>query len=198
MSVVGASLEDMAAARERGRRLLDDANAEVARLKAPLDAAVERRSELKRQLDYLDAAMETAKREHLIHRAVAELGIETEEPVVVLAKQWSGERAPRRYELVALTPDGKIGLYCYRPPRSHRYLGKTWAIRAEHVPEGIERVPGRDRQTDRNEEKAGLAAWETRGRGDYGDGSGSPKNRPAPDGSRWRWLKVGDQEELTA
>lgn len=41
-----------------------------------------------------------------------------------------------------------------------------------------------------------LYAWESRGRGEYGSGSGSLKPLPSPTGGTWRWLKVKEQAEL--
>lgn len=197
--MIVASLEEMAAARERGRQQLAEMDAHVARLRAPYDAAVKERTRLRKALDLVEAAMETSRRQYLIERALSERGFETEDPPVVLARAWVGERAPRRYEIVAVSAGG-VALYLYRPPRSHRYEGQAWAVLAEHVPAGATDGdrPGIERRTDRSEEEAGLAAWETRGRGDFGEGSGSAKQKPPPDGGRWRWLRVREQEELPA
>lgn len=197
--LVVASLEEMAAARERGRQQLAEMDAKVAELRAPLDEALAERARLRKAVALVEAAMESSRRQYVIERAMAEQGFETEDPPIMLVRQWMGERAPRRYELAAVDADG-VGLYLYRPDRSHRYLGKTWAILAKHVPAGATENdrPGIERRTDRTEEEAGLHAWETRGRGDFGDGSGSVKQKPPPGGGRWRWLKVRDQEELSA
>jgi uncharacterized protein YukE len=44
---------------------------------------------------------------------------------------------------------------------------------------------------------ADLYAWESRGRGDFGVGSGALKPLPAPSGGgKWRWLRVREQAEL--
>lgn len=43
-----------------------------------------------------------------------------------------------------------------------------------------------------------LVRWEDRGSGAFGAGTGSLRPQAPPEGGKWRWLKVREQEELTA
>jgi hypothetical protein len=217
--VVPTSLAEVAESRERWRAEIEAAEVEVEETKAPYLRAVARLENARRELQRTELALNTAKRMHLIGQAVEALGVQTDEPPVVLAKRWEGETVPRVYELVALGSNGE-GLYRHVPSRSHRYEGKAHAIRARWVPEEVKRVQVQDKSVRLSEREAALQAlglrrsaalevrpvhgtpdlwyWQERGRGDFGDGSGSLKPTPPPSGGRWRWLKVNEQQELPA
>lgn len=208
------TLEQVAAAREEWRAAVASAQAALDHARGPYEAARGRLGNAQRELARTELALATAKRAHFIAAAVRDTGIETDDPPVMLAQRWTGEALPRVYELVALSREG-VGLYAWRPERSHRYEGKTHAIRAEHVPEALRAVATVDSYSER---VAGLAAagfgngatcdigpvhntpelwmWQQRGRGDFGAGSGAMKPSAPPDRGRWRWLKVTEQHEL--
>lgn len=207
------TLEEVAAAREEWRAAVERARERVEELKAPYHAAFAELARAETELARTELALGTAKRSHFIAAAVEALGVETSDPPAVILPQTHG--LPKVYELTAIGADG-TGLYLSRPERSHRYQGKSWALRMEHVPEAVREIVavelgyGAKAQAIRElgySASAGgeirpvhgsdeLMEWQERGKGDFGDGSGSMKPVRPPSGGRWRWLKVQEQSEL--
>lgn len=188
------TLEEMAAARERGRVQLGEARVEVERLKAPYLAAVGKAAKLRDALELIEAGMDDAKRRHVISRALEEAGVETTHPLTVTVTR--GGRTVERYDLVAVGPEG-TGLCLHTPKRSHRYQGKEFARswrendrEQEHFrdSEGVRVVGGAEPRLvewmQRNSRAGGFAA--------------ARRPKAPPEGGKWRWLKVREQEELTA
>jgi hypothetical protein len=183
------TLEEMAQALERGRQQLAEAEAEAERLKRPYHAALAHLADVRKAVELIELGMETAKRAHLIERAIEEAaGAPIDAPPVVMVQTTF---SVDRFELVAVGPEG-TPLYLHTPKRSHRYHGKSYAVAAV---EGREK-PSRDAHTSKAMEEAGLMSWQERGKGQWGDGSGSIKPVAPPEGGKWRWLKVREQELL--
>lgn len=185
------TLEEAAKARIEAVAEREAAQVALDELRPGYDAAVRRVKDAERRVKRLDQGMEGVRKAYAAEMALRELGIETDEPLFVVVEAHFESELPRVWHLVAVAGDG-TGLYLSTPRRSHRYDGKRWAIRFERAPEGT--APERfERMRD-----AGLVYWDERGRGAWGAGSGSIKAKRAPDGGRWRHLKLREQAALPA
>lgn len=183
------SLEEMARMRQAAVEELDKAREAVDDVKPIYELAIDWRSDAHDRVKLIDLAMDTAKREHAIRRALSEQAIDYAGPAVVVTERYSSFAGhPDPYLLVAVGPEG-TGLYLLKPRRPGRWGGKAYARlqRDGDEPERFERM--RD---------AGLVYWQERGRGEFGEGTGATKPKSPPEGGRWRWLKVREQEELTS
>lgn len=220
------TLEQVAAEREKVRRRLERSRELVALLTPDYEEARRNVREDEGALARVELALRTAKRAHLIAAAVEALGIETDDPPIIVVSQ--RVYLPDVFELAAVT-DGGVGLYLRRAQRQGRGGGKTHALRTVHVPQAVlgvlaeqaaltkvlgvnngERIALRERLGELTSPTAvyevghvhgseELVSWQDRGKGDFGAGSGARKPLPPPGGGRWRWLKVADgQAELAA
>lgn len=192
MSVV-PTVEAMALAIQREREQLDEARARVEELKGPYEDAVAKRNRHAASVKAMETAMEIAKRAHMIERALVEAGIEYEGPRVVAAPVYRGHHF---YFLVAVAQGG-TGLYLYTPERSHRHHAKEHAVLAERLDDLAVEHPTHFGVHLRDASPA-LRPWEARGRGEWGAGSGAMRPQAPPEGGRWRWLKLREQEALPA
>lgn len=192
------TLEEMAQVIAERRREHETALARLAELTPAYDAARDKVRDIARSIRELERAMGGSKRAHAIERALAEAGIVFEGPRLVAVKAHDGHRW---YALVAVGSAG-TGLYLYTPDRSHRYEGKTHAVLRERaVAHGFDPEAPTPHYRDkslRSQTEAGLVAWQERGTGDVGAHSGAYRPLAPPEGGRWRWLKVREQDELTA
>lgn len=217
------TLEQVAAARESARQRLSVALAAVAELRGPFEEAKRAARELEDELAHIDLALGTAKRAHVVQAAVGTLGVETEDPPVVVVQPVHGIGLPDVFELTAIGPGG-VGLYLHRRTRGRG--GKTHAVRERYVPKPVldvlaeqaalkgvaanaELIALRERLEALTSKGAAyevkrvygsdeLVAWQEKGRGDFGAGSGARKPLGPPGGGRWRWLKVGEQAALAS
>jgi hypothetical protein len=215
------TLQEVAERREELRLTIEAQQAEVERLRAPYEAARARLSDSREEMERVELALHSAKRAHLIVQAVQEAGLATAEPPLIVVPKSFG--LPEVYELTALTGDGLVGLYVHSPERKSR--GKTRAVRARWVPAEVleaidelgwtdkcERLAelgitrgtfqrgggkvGHGQSLSRVYDSEDLVEWQEQGTGDYGYGSGPWKPLSPPNGGKWRWLKVREQEEL--
>jgi len=189
------TLEEMAQAIDAKRRERETALARLAELTPAYDEARERTRQLAKELKEMERAMGGAQQAHAIERALAEAGIEFEGPRLVPVREYSGHRW---YVLAAVGPKG-TGLYLHTPDRSGRYSGKSWAVLRERaLTQGFDPDAPRGNRhdlTQKSQEDAGLLAWQARGKGDFGF-SGAFRPTAPPEGGKWRWLKVREQESL--
>ncbi len=193
------TLEEMAQAIEAKRQEVDAAREKREELKEPFQAAVDELQRVKGELAAMVAAMAGVKAVDAIERGLADAGIDYEGPRVVTAKVYSGHDY---YKLVAVGSQG-TGLYLVTPERSRRHIRKEHAIRRLHadahgVDEERDRRPHWYGHTSTSQRDAGLLSWEEQGAGSFGARSGAFKPSAPPEGGRWRWLKVREQEELKA
>jgi hypothetical protein len=185
------TLEDMAQKISEARDRLATAEREVEKKKAPYFAAVGNAASIRQEVETMEQAMESSKRAHMTLRAVEDASLTYDGPLVVPVEVYRGYDM---YFLVAIGEDG-TGLYRHTPKRSHRYQGKVHAVRVEQAQShGVEPPTSSYRKLV----EAGLMEWQKRGKGDFGDGSGAMKPLPPPEGGRWKWLKVREQEALEA
>lgn len=188
------SLEEAAVARVEAVAELESAAAELERVKGPYHAAYSRHARAREAVERIDDGMAAVKRAHAITVALREQAIRYEGP---LALSWtagssSSGRLPTVYFLVAVGADG-TGLYLHTPKRSHRYEGKEYAIREEvALSHGVEpSIYGRHLA------EAGIREWQNRTTS-AGSFAAARRPLPPPEGGKWRWLKVREQEELPA
>lgn len=220
-----ATLEEMAQARARGVEQLEAAQAELAALEPGYRAAQAKVGNLQDALRVIEDGMANAKRAYMVDLALREAGLaELVGPVprVIPVQSFRGFD---RYELVAVGPEG-TPLYAYESSdgKRRRHGGKTYARpprpgdaeavaayeagaeerKRARIARGYHR-PGDDRERERlprpvregsGNEGIELVHWEDRGAGDFGAGTGSRKPQAPPEGGRWRWLKVREQEQL--
>ena len=210
------TLEQVAAAREAARLRVEAAVSRIGELEPDWKAAgVEHRAALD-ELARIDLALSTAQRAQLITSALEATGEEYEGAPVAVVGQ--AHRLPLVFELVAVR-DG-VGLYLHRPEKSHRYQGKTYALREQDVPqEALEAIDARMDSLTRlravlgeqgkgvdhglfgrvhPKETSGMVEWQARGKGDFGY-NGTLKPLAPPSGARgWRWLKVADRQSTLA
>lgn len=215
------TLQEVAAAREEWRAALERATQLVAETEKPYHAALGQQQRARTELARTELALKTSARAHFVQQAVIELGVETSEPPVIVVPALGSQGLPNVFELAALAPDG-TGLYVHKTTgRRGRTTGKTHAVRTRAVPEELRAAIDRRHEpggtaSKRNEEMRALGLpesawidsgavhrsdelfrWQARGNRDFG-GDGPVKPLPPPGGGRWRWLKVREQEELSA
>jgi hypothetical protein len=188
-----AELEAMAQALTRGRERLDKINQQIDEIKPSFDELVDERAEVKRAIETIEDGIATTRRAYAVKAALEDKGIAYAHAMVVLVE---GFRRPDPWVLCAVGTDG-TGLYLYTPKRSHRYSGKQYAILGSEASEEERRGARQYASTTTSGMlAAGLVAHDTRGKGNFGAGSGSIVPLPPPGGGRWRWIKVGEQELL--
>jgi hypothetical protein len=175
----GPTLEEMAQAHERGRQQLADAEARVEELRGPWEEACGHRDQLAQALKLIGHGMANAHRQHAIERALDERGVSYVAPLII-APETTHERMAsgvyaRTAELVAVGPEG-TGLY--------RTFG--WNKNVSGARQG--------RQFKRLDDDGKLIAWGEHRGSIYSD---PYKPKPPPEGGKWRWLKVREQEALT-
>lgn len=181
------TLEEMARAIEVQREELRTAAACRDELEGPYRVAAEAARAAQARLAAMEQAMEGVKRAHMLRLALQDAAVEYDGPPLVAVRMYFS----RMYYLVAVGPDG-TGLYRFTPERARRYEAKQHAIRVtdvrgEDVPR---RICGKD--------DSDLCEWEERGKGEWGRRSGPMKPKAPPEGGRWKWLKVREQETLSA
>lgn len=195
MSDAREQLGEMAQALARGRARLAEINERIDEIKPSFDALVNERVAVKRAIETIEDGMATTRKAYATKTALSEKTIEYAEPLVVLVEAYSGAEP---WFLCAVGTDG-TGLYLHTPKKSHRYAGKSYAILGSEKTEGEARGArqGAGRTSD-SMLAAGLISYDTRGRGSFGAGTGSVVPLPPPGGGRWRWIKVAEQDLLTA
>lgn len=188
-------LEEMAQALARGQARLADINERIDAIEPSYYTLVGERNKLKRALTAIEDGMATTRKAYAIKAALDEKTVEYAHPLVVLVETHSGGAEP--WFLCAIGTDG-TGLYLHTPKRSHRYAGKSYAILGSEKTENEGHGPrqGAGRTYDKML-AAGLIAYDTRGSGSFGAGTGSIVPLPPPGGGRWRWIKVTEQDLLT-
>lgn len=193
------TLKEVAQAHAQATAELAEAEAEIARLRGPYDAARQRANDIEDRIERLELAMTTAKRMYFITQAMAEASVKTDDPAVIVVPPEYDFQTGEVYEMVAVASDG-TALYLHTPKQSHRYQGKTYAVRDQHVAEDHQGRDDRSRHfvniTRDNQKAIGLLVWQERGAGSYGKGSGAVKPLAPPNGGRWKWLKVREQSDL--
>lgn len=185
------SLEEMAGAIEAQREELRAARAHREELRGPYTVAVNAVNATMDRLKAMEQAMEGVVRAHMLRQALEAAGVEYDGPPLVAVRMYFSNESARMYYLVAVGPGG-TGLYRFTPDRARRFEAKQHAIRVtdvrgEDVPR---RICGKD--------DSDLCEWEERGTGEWGPRSGSMKPKAPPEGGRWKWLKVREQETLSA
>jgi hypothetical protein len=188
------SLEEAAQALEAARLAHASAVRRWKELCPAYDAAHAHMRETAREVERIEQGMTHATRAYAVVRALNELGVDYDGPPVFFL------RTPMRvdpYFLAAIGPQG-TGLYLRSGPR--RYGGKVYAILEEvAVRHGVDNAAERAAyRTGEQTREAGLREWWERGVGDFGAGSGAVKPKGPPEGGRWKWLKVREQEALPA
>jgi hypothetical protein len=188
------TLEEMAQKIADARERLATAERKVEELRGPYHAATGRAQAIRDEIEAMEQGMESSKRAHMTLLALQDVSLTYDGELVVPIEVYRGHDM---YFLVAVGQDG-TGLYLHTPKRSHRYQGKTYAVRIDQAQShGVEPSSGYQKLRD-----AGLMEWETRGKdqwGRSGQGSaGAVKPLPPPEGGRWKWLKVREQEALEA
>lgn len=192
------TLEEMAQVIQRQRGRVEEAVSTRERLRPAFEAAAAAVAQAQRELGALERALASAKTSHAVARAIVELGVDYAGPHAIAAKVYEGHEY---YLLVAVGPMG-TGLYLHAPDRSRRHMRKEYAVRRDQaVARGFDEAatqPYWRGRTSRSQSDAGLVAWEGMGAGSLGAHSGPRKALAPPEGGRWRWLKVREQESLTA
>lgn len=192
------TLEEMAEAIEEQRGRLEAARARREELRAPYDAALAECRALARRLAEMQRAMFGSKRAYEIRRALDAAGIDYRAEPVIAVKVYEGHRL---FLLAGVGASG-TGLYICKPDKSGRYAGTEYAVllkaalAAGYDPD-VPRLRGVE-PTARSLSDVGLLAWAARGSGSMGSHSGALRPRRPPEGGRWRWLKIVEQEALSA
>jgi hypothetical protein len=205
------TLEQVAAEREKVRRRLERSRELLELLRPDFEEAQRNVRADAEELARIDLAMGSVTRAYLIAAAVDAAGLDTEDPPVVVVPH---RPLPIVWELVAV--GAGVGLYRYTPERSHRYQGREFALRVEHVPALVLGLldaqrfpdtaamkellgPGVEGQVRRVHpaEQSGLVTWQSRSKGDFGF-NGPVKPLKPPGAPRWRWLKVAESQTALA
>jgi hypothetical protein len=198
------SLEDAAVALQQARAELEEAQRRRDELEPAWDAAGERLHRAYDAVERIEHGMESVIKAHAVAVALTEAGVEYDGPPMIVRPSRSRYEKPVPYVLVAVGPKG-TGLYLFKPEKSHRYQGKEHTIReADALAHGLTEPYGGANggwsyePTHEWLREDGLWAWQKRGRGNFGDGSGAFKPLPPPEGGRWKWLKIREQEAITS
>lgn len=191
MAETETTLEEAARMLADAQLALTQAAAAVEETQAPYYAAISRQDRARQEVKRIEQGMGAVVRGSMIRSALDAAGIEYDGPVLIAQPVYKG--ADLHY-LSAVGPAG-TGLYIFKPERSHRYHGTQHAILIVHAnAAGVEERPRGANPSGLTE--AGAWLWEARGAGQFGAGSGAVKPLAPPEGGRWRWLKVREQDEL--
>lgn len=189
------TLTEMAQAYAEACAERDAAQTLVAKLYGPYKAARDVLSDKQQTIKQMEQAMGGVKQTDAIRRALVEADLKFDGPLVIATKVYKGHHL---YCLAAIGSAG-TGLYVYTPETSRRSDSKTHSVRrvdaVKHDYDLEAPIPHHRDRTSTSEEAAGLVAWQERGKGDFGL-SGPYRPMAPPEGGRWRWLKVSEQQAL--